>query len=349
MSTKSERLHYIQKFILPSICPSLEENNIFNKAFTTSQVHSFLENSLHHTCIRTVRRDLEDLVISNHIFKCSIKNKSKYYTPLKPNKNSVVGNLPIQRTLVASNINLPITNNTTLQKQIFPVALTDSEVESRFIEKHGYLSLLPNQRTKEKVSIIKSALKQQSRMLFEYDKHADGEVSIKEINPIGVINDCGNYLVVGTKVGQGIEAERRYKISKMRNISVLSGVKFFPKISQQQATGILHSGREDYIISTSTDNKVHLLVTKDAADIFSAGLIDGATDWKFKWIDKKEKTAELTFSCAISINFIKGLLSFGSAIQIVGPSCLQKALAIQTQVEPHLRKNAIHSLSSFSC
>ncbi|MBA6348117.1 WYL domain-containing protein [Colwellia sp. BRX8-9] len=349
MSNKSERMYYIQQFILPSIYPSLEKNKIFNKSYSTNQIFNFLDNSLHRTSLRTVRRDLECLMASSRIHKSSINNHSKYYVPAESKHGTIIGNLPRQRTLVASNHDLSIINNISSYKTNFPSSLTDIEVDGRFIEKHGYLSFIPNQDTKDKVNVIKEALKQQSRLLFGYEKHADGEVLVKEINPIGVINDCGNYLIVGTKVGQGIEGERRYKISKMKNIKVLNSVKFFPQISQQQATEILHSGREDYLISSSINNKVHLILKKDAADLFSAGLIDGATDWQFRWLDKKEKIAELTFSCTISVNFLKGLLCFGSAIQIVGPSCLKEALAIQNQVEPHSRKNAMHSLFNLSC
>ena len=344
MSKKYERLSVIENSILPTIKKHLSEDLVFDKAYTVSKVHDLLASYGFVMSKRNVRRDLTELFNANIISQCERKGVFKYYVESRTYVAKVVGNISPSRTLVMTE---ELASQASSSIKGYPQRLTEDQANLRFIEKQGYLALVPNAETKAKVILIKKALCNQCRLSFTYEKHANNSASLKEVNPIGIINDCGKYLLVATNKGDNTEHTRQFHLAKINKLTIHEDQRLFPQISNEQANEILLNGSEDYPLFGEQLEDISLRLTKDAAYYFAANKLEGSHQWLFNWqvCESGNKVAKLSFKYPISVNFIKGLLAFGSSIQVLKSDILKKAMTIQVDVNPYQRKLAIQELT----
>jgi hypothetical protein len=319
---------------LSGITDEIEHKKCYQKAICPSLIKSMLNLPF---CKRTIKRDLELLAgaPSSKVVEILPKPESSYAENSKKRDRRYfieyeqLESLSPKFGLDAINI-----NHDGEIKRKYSLELTDEEVDERVINNCGYLGCKPIDHILEMVKEIRLALKYQRQLSFQYKHKGKANRSVT-VNPLGVINNSGHYLLIAKTKNLNSNGVCYFNLMKMSEIDCCED-RIFPQISIDEVKCILSEQSESYVLSEKV--KITLKVRKSAYNFFVSNDYIGYSKVYLSHRNEKKSEGYVSFNHNISINFLRFILSYGSSIEVINNEQLKEALAIQQSSNPNSYK-----------
>lgn len=274
--------------------------------------------------VRTPTRHLNNLVDAGLIIRVNHSSGHKYYKSETP--ETPLFQLFSEYSLAPSSC-VDSTQNGLARKRAY---LTNEQVKERMLHKSALVVMLPNKAINDANNVILQAIKSQRKVTFDYFKSREKSAQLRIVEPIGIINDNANFLLIAANEKGKI---RKFCIAKMSNVTVEYHKPLFhlSVFSHKRQIQILHSGIEEHWLTKRRD-KIILVLKKEAANVFASTQMAFCKNWQFKWIDKNASVAQISFDRKISVNLVRHIKSYGKYIEI------QKSNKLKAMVEQHSKE-----------